>query len=98
MSPRLPFAATRLMSLSHAEFEASIAKLGAHTRSADNFPVFDLRSGCVEVRYVSAPPKTFGGLLALPQAHVTLAFEGADEAARDAFMHRFDIAFQRGGG
>jgi hypothetical protein len=47
---------------------------------------------------LSAPPKVFGGLLSLPQANITLVFDGADEATRAAFIDRFDIAFQRGGG
>lgn len=98
MTPRLPFADTRLMSLSQAEFAASIAKLGTHGISAEGFPVFDAGKGSVEVIYKPAPPKTFGGLLALPQAHITLAFKDCDEAARATFVHRFDIAFQRGGG
>lgn len=98
MNARLPFADTRLMSLSQSEFEASIAKLGPHRTSGSGFPLFDLAVGCVEIRYVPTAPKTFGGLLALPQAHITLAFDGADDASRAAFIHRFDIAFQRGGG
>jgi hypothetical protein len=98
MSSHLPFADARLMSLSESEFQASLAKLGPHRKSAAGFPVFDLASGCVEILYAPAPPKTFGGLLSLPQAHITLAFDGADEASRAAFVHRFDIAFQRGGG
>ncbi len=98
MTPRLPFSDVRLMSLSAQEFEASIAKLGVHRRSASGFPVFDLASGSVEIRYAPAPPKTFGGLLSLPQAHVTLVFEDAGDADRAAFVHQFDIAFQRGGG
>lgn len=98
MNSRLPFADTRLMSLSESEFQASIAKLGPHRISAAGFPMFDLGRGSVEIRYTPAPPKTLGGLLALPQAHITLAFDGADEHARAAFVHRFDIAFQRGGG
>lgn len=98
MTPRLPFANTRLMSLSQSEFDASIAKLGPHRKSESGFPVFDLATGSVEIRFAPAPPKTFGGLLALPQAHITLAFDGADDASRAAFVHRFDITFQRGGG
>jgi hypothetical protein len=98
MSPRLPFSDMRLMSLSAQEFEASIRKLGCHRMSASGFPVFDLGGGSVEIRYEAAPPKTFGGLLSLPQAHVTLVFERAGDGERAAFVHRFDIAFQRGGG
>ena len=98
MTPRLPFADTRLMSLSKSEFDASIGKLGDHRRSAAGFPVFALGTGSVEIRYAEAPAKVFGGLLQLPQAHITLAFAGVNEADRAAFVHRFDIAFQRGGG
>lgn len=98
MTARLPFSDMRLMSLSAQEFEASIAKLGAHRRSASGFPIFDLANGSVEILYAAAPAKIFGGLLSLPQAHVTLVFEGADDAERAAFVHLFDIAFQRGGG
>ena len=87
------------MSLSAQEFAASIAKLGPHRISASGHPVFDLgERGSVEVCFAPAPSKTLGGLLALPQAHITLAFENAADAARAAFIHRFDIAFQRGGG
>lgn len=98
MSPRLPFADSRLMSLSAREFEASTGKLGPHRMSVAGFPVFDVGSGSVEIRYEPAPPKTFGGLLSLPQAHVSLVFEGAGDTERAAFLHCFDIAFQRGGG
>ncbi len=98
MNARLPFSDTRLMSLSRSEFEASISKLGRHGLSAAGFPVFDLEEGSVEIRYLPAPPKMFGGLLSLPQAHITLAFDSASESARADFVHRFDIAFQRGGG
>ena len=93
-----PFARERIMSLSRAEFEASIAKLGPHTVSADGHPVFALKHGTVEIRYRAAAAKTLGGLLALPQAVVTLAFSDSIPAAEAAFIHRFDIAFQRGGG
>lgn len=37
-------------------------------------------------------------LLEIPHADVTLTFDGWDEEAREAFMARFDRAFQRGGG
>lgn len=97
-APRLPFGTSRTMSLSAAEFALSIAKLGAHSISVRNNPVFELSEGHVEVHFAPERPKTFGGLLALPQATVTLIFEGASAAARAEFLHRFDIAFQRGGG
>lgn len=97
MTARLPFSDTRLMSLSEAEFKASIGKLGTH-RMREASPVFDVGSGTVTIHYRAAPPKVFGGLLSLPQAHITLEFENVDAAARAAFIDRFDIALQRGGG
>lgn len=99
MIPPSPFADQRVMSLSAHEFATSIAKLGAHRLSAEGYPVFNLEDGGrVEVRFAPAPAKTLGGLLALPQAVVTLAFENASADVREAFVRRFDIAFQRGGG
>ena len=93
------FAARRVMSLSAAEFAASIAKLGDYRTTTAGYPVFDLApAGRVTVSFEPAPPKTLGGLLVLPQAIVTLSFEDASDAACEAFVGRFDIAFQRGGG
>lgn len=97
MTARLPFSDSRLMSLSLSEFKASIAKLGPH-RTIGEIPVFDIAGGTVAVRYEPAPPKVFGGLLSLPQAHIKLVFDGVEERDRTAFIDRFDIAFQRGGG
>ena len=99
MSRASPFADRRLMSISRNEFATSIAKLGCHRTSASGHPVFDLDGNAsVEIHFADAPPKTLGGLLALPQAVVTLVFSDSNNAARDAFVRRFDIAFQRGGG
>ena len=36
--------------------------------------------------------------LALPTLQVRFVFDGVDAAARDAFMQRFDLYTQRGGG
>ncbi|MEQ1717908.1 MAG: hypothetical protein ABL907_18360 [Hyphomicrobium sp.] len=98
MSGPSPFTNRRTMSVSKAEFAASIAKLGPHEVSAAGHPVFALGEGRVEIRYAEAPPKTLGGLLALPQAIVTLDFAGETTAERETFVRQFDIAFQRGGG
>jgi hypothetical protein len=38
------------------------------------------------------------GLVQLPRLAVTFRFAGVDEAARLAFMRRFDLYMQRGGG
>ena len=63
-------------------------------------------SGCARVRvgsgtlYLSwreAPPRRIA-LLALARLHVSFAFEDVGDAARHAFMKRFDLYMQRGGG
>ena len=43
------------------------------------------------------PPRGFGPVK-IPRSQVTLAFRGLDAHEQDAFLHRFDRAFQRGGG
>ncbi len=38
------------------------------------------------------------GLVRLERHRVEIAFDGLDEAAQDAFMRRFTLHYQRGGG
>ena len=38
------------------------------------------------------------GLVRLERHRVEIAFDGLDEAARDEFMNRFTLYYQRGGG
>lgn len=94
----MPFGNRRTMSLSQAEFTSSISKLGPHRVSETGYPIFDIGPGYVKIQYASAPAKTLGGLLALPQATVTLLFDNVSANDEAEFLHRFDIAFQRGGG
>lgn len=94
-----PFSNTRIMSLSANEFAASIARLGACRTSYTGDKVFTLPSGTVEITFQEIPGVRLGGLLALPRAKVALKFSSSiTPADRTAFVHRFDIAFQRGGG
>jgi hypothetical protein len=44
-----------------------------------------------------AAPRVIG-LVSLPVLRVTFRFAGVDEAQRYAFMTRFDLCMQRGGG
>lgn len=44
------------------------------------------------------PSRTLGGLLVLQRRQVEIAFHGLAEAEQEAFLGRFDQAFQRGGG
>ena len=54
--------------------------------------------GTALIRYQSQPGVKLGGLLQIPRAVVTIAFDNASEADRTAFLRRFELAFQRGGG
>lgn len=59
---------------------------------------FAVGEGRVIVRYVPLAAATFGGLLQLPRAEVSLQFVGVDAIAQQSFLEAFDMAFQRGGG
>ncbi len=94
----------KLMSISRGEFEASVRALDAGaamlTDGLDVVARFALAdSGTAIVRYEPLAARTIGGgLLSLPQAHVTISFEQVSEAAERTFIARFEISFQRGGG
>ena len=49
------------------------------------------------IRLTPIPPLTIG-LVRLERHRVEIAFDGLDEAAKDAFMRRFALYYQRGGG
>ncbi len=87
------------MSLSAAEFATSIAIMGPCRNSYTGAKVFELPSGTVEISFEVIAGVRLGGLLALPRAKVTLKFaHSLTPSDRAAFVRRFDIAFQRGGG
>jgi hypothetical protein len=89
----------KLMSLSLPEFHKSVAVLAGADRSRDGMEVqLKEGAGTVVIRFEPLPPATLGGLLALPRARVTIDTGALDETQRRAFMSRFDLAFQRGGG
>lgn len=89
----------KLMSLSRGEFEKSIAALaGGAVEIVDGVASLSEGGGSVAIAFDALPPKRLGGLLLLPQARVTLHVSGLDEPAAVAFLQRFELAFQRGGG
>jgi hypothetical protein len=51
----------------------------------------------LEISLSPQSPRSMGALV-LPQTDVSLRFEGFTTEAVDAFLRRFDLAFQRGGG
>ena len=49
------------------------------------------------VRLTPIPPLAIG-MVRLERHRVEIEFDGLDEAAQDAFMRRFTLHYQRGGG
>jgi hypothetical protein len=74
------------------------AAIGEHawTREA-NRAVVDLAPGSLTLGWRSGEPRVIAQIR-LPRLHVSFRFEGLDAQRRLAFMKRFDLYMQRGGG
>jgi hypothetical protein len=91
-------AIVKVMSASLNEFHRSMAVL-APDRTASLRHTLPCPGGSVTIEYEALPSVTLGTLLALPRAKVILEFEpGVAPGTQRDFLHRFDLAFQRGGG
>lgn len=87
------------MSLAEHEFVMGCERLAEEgdTVTKDKANI-RLGQGTVVIRYEPLPGVRLGGLLELPRANVTLAYQGVAAEDQDAFTHRFEMTFQRGGG
>lgn len=56
-----------------------------------------LPGGILQLQWHAAPPRVIAQVR-MPRLVVQFQFVGVDEAARHAFMTRFDLYMQRGGG
>ncbi|OIN92094.1 MAG: hypothetical protein AUJ20_08720 [Comamonadaceae bacterium CG1_02_60_18] len=56
-----------------------------------------LGDGALGLKWQEAPPRVIG-LVQMPRLLVDFRFAGVDDATRNAFMQRFDLYMQRGGG
>ncbi|MDX2259431.1 MAG: hypothetical protein NW205_11005 [Hyphomicrobiaceae bacterium] len=95
--------AVKLMSLSQAEYANSIEQLAGASagRSARDGHTVSLpvgADGTATLNFTAEPGVTLGGLLSLPRARIEIVIAGAQPDEADAFLRRFEIAFQRGGG
>lgn len=89
----------KIMALTLPEFQASLAALSKSGATAGPGGVrLPIGIGAVEISFEPLPPVLLGGLLELPRARVSLAFDNVPPPERKAFLVAFDIAFQRGGG
>jgi hypothetical protein len=87
----------KLMSLTRAEFVATLAILTGETTGMAHAHIA-LDPGSVDISFAEEPPATLGNLLSLPRATVTLSFADVPAAAREHYLARFERTFQRGGG
>jgi hypothetical protein len=89
----------KLMGLTEGEFLHSIAALEPSQVDAEALIArFDFSTGSVVVSFEALPMAVLGGVVRMPRARVKLAFQGLEQSERAAFLRRFDIRFQRGGG
>jgi hypothetical protein len=89
----------RLMGLSHQEFLRSLpaAAAGMECRVEGADILLSAPEGRVRIELGPERQMRLGSLL-LPQTPVRLSFDGFTGESREAFLRRFDVAFQRGGG
>jgi len=93
---------SKVMSLTLADFARSISVLAGEACGQQALDLGRVRvpvdTGHVDISFEVLPRRRLGGLLDLPQAGVKLRFGDVDASQRVAFLRRFDLAFQRGGG
>ena len=96
----MPDTTKKIMSLTLADFHRGVHALapGLTTGQEQTEVVIPDGAATVRITYETLESTTLGGLLALPQARVTIHHSSGDAAVRTAFLARFDQAFQRGGG
>jgi hypothetical protein len=56
-----------------------------------------LEAGKLDITWQPGEPRRIA-LISMPRLHVQFRFEGLDDVRRYAFMKRFDLYMQRGGG
>lgn len=84
---------------SEAEWLRSLPEAAApHALSLrDRSATVALEGGVLRLHWRPLPPRRIA-LLRLPRLGVQFAFDGVTPAAREAFLRRFDLCMQRGGG
>ena len=89
----------KLMAISRAELAASLATIDPDSHLAlDGTATFRIGEHQARLQYEPLPERRLGGLLAMPQARVTLDLANVPDDARATVLRAFEIAFQRGGG
>jgi len=92
----------KVMTLSQSEYSKSIGAVANEEAAATALrgdPVtLDIGGGQVVITFEKIEGFSFGGLVEMPRARIVLKMNNVEPTAAAAFMRRFDISFQRGGG
>jgi hypothetical protein len=89
----------RDMACTEAEWRAWLpAAVGEHRYQQGQHEVqVQMGSGTLQLQWQAQPPRVIA-LVRLPRLLVRFAFRNVSDAERTAFMRRFDLYTQRGGG
>lgn len=100
--PAAEFTSEKIMTLSQSEFAHSISSFvgqeAGRAAAASGLVKIPIGQGEVAISFTKIEGFSFGGLVEMPRARVEIAFFGVSKTEADAFMRRFEISFQRGGG
>jgi hypothetical protein len=96
---RGPFALHREMGCTREDLLRWLPEATGHApaRVDRDAIVLSVAGGEVRITTHVRPPRRIG-LVSIPVLSVSFRFDGVEEAARDAFLARFDLYTRRGGG
>jgi hypothetical protein len=96
---RAPFALEREMGCTREDLLRWLPAATGHApaRAEGDAIVLSVAGGEVRILLRELPPRRIA-LVALPVLAVSFRFDGLEDAARDAFLARFDLYTRRGGG
>lgn len=95
-----PDTVTKLMAANPAEFARGMERLTRDmtSRADGSATVIDLPGGSVAITYTPKQGRRLSPLLVMPAADVVFTFTDVTDEDRAAFIAKFDLVFQRGGG
>ena len=95
----MPEVIEKLMSITRAELEHSLAALDPAARlDAAGRAQIAVDGVAAVLTFEELPRRRLGGLIQMPQARVRIEIRSTGPTEAASFRQRFDIAFQRGGG
>ena len=91
---------TKLMAANPSEFTRGMERVTRDmtARKDGEVTIIDLPGGTVSITYSPKEGRRLSPLIVMPAADVIFTFTNVEEADRAAFIAKFDLVFQRGGG